>query len=87
MPLQVLIKPKPIFQTAVVSEQTRQLVSETLQQASRVADAGPAYAQERALKDESGAIAEGRSPPAEGSHGSGHGTLHHSTSQSKKSVI
>uniref|UniRef100_A0A673WVT5 BRCA2-interacting transcriptional repressor EMSY n=1 Tax=Salmo trutta TaxID=8032 RepID=A0A673WVT5_SALTR len=67
---QVLIKPKPIFQTAVVSEQTRQLVSETLQQASRVADAGPAYAQERALKDESGAIAEGRSPPAEGSHGS-----------------
>uniref|UniRef100_A0A673X3U9 BRCA2-interacting transcriptional repressor EMSY n=1 Tax=Salmo trutta TaxID=8032 RepID=A0A673X3U9_SALTR len=64
---QVLIKPKPIFQTAVVSEQTRQLVSETLQQASRVADAGPAYAQERALKDESGAIAEGRSPPAEDS--------------------
>uniref|UniRef100_A0A8C7Q2B1 BRCA2-interacting transcriptional repressor EMSY n=1 Tax=Oncorhynchus mykiss TaxID=8022 RepID=A0A8C7Q2B1_ONCMY len=55
---QVLIKPKPIFQTAVVSEQTRQLVSENLQQASRVADAGPAYAQERALKDESGAIAE-----------------------------
>uniref|UniRef100_A0A8C7IE87 BRCA2-interacting transcriptional repressor EMSY n=1 Tax=Oncorhynchus kisutch TaxID=8019 RepID=A0A8C7IE87_ONCKI len=36
---QVLIKPKPIFQTAVLSEQTRQLVSETLQQASRVADA------------------------------------------------
>uniref|UniRef100_A0A8C7Q0Z4 BRCA2-interacting transcriptional repressor EMSY n=1 Tax=Oncorhynchus mykiss TaxID=8022 RepID=A0A8C7Q0Z4_ONCMY len=67
---QVLIKPKPIFQTAVVSEQTRQLVSENLQQASRVADAGPAYAQERALKDESGAIAEGRSPPAEDSHGS-----------------
>uniref|UniRef100_A0A8C7Q4R2 BRCA2-interacting transcriptional repressor EMSY n=1 Tax=Oncorhynchus mykiss TaxID=8022 RepID=A0A8C7Q4R2_ONCMY len=61
---QVLIKPKPIFQTAVVSEQTRQLVSENLQQASRVADAGPAYAQERALKDESGAIAEGRSPPS-----------------------
>ncbi|XP_064834964.1 BRCA2-interacting transcriptional repressor EMSY-like isoform X1 [Oncorhynchus masou masou] len=69
---QVLIKPKPIFQTAVVSEQTRQLVSENLQQASRVADVGPAYAQERALKDESGAIAEGRSPPAEDSHGSGH---------------
>ncbi|XP_059401442.1 BRCA2-interacting transcriptional repressor EMSY-like [Carassius carassius] len=33
---QVLIKPKPMaFQTAVVSEQTRQLVSETLQQVSR----------------------------------------------------
>uniref|UniRef100_A0A8C8F7C3 BRCA2-interacting transcriptional repressor EMSY n=1 Tax=Oncorhynchus tshawytscha TaxID=74940 RepID=A0A8C8F7C3_ONCTS len=67
---QVLIKPKPIFQTAVVSEQTRQLVNENLQQASRVADVGPAYAQERALKDESGAISEGRSPPAEDSHGS-----------------
>uniref|UniRef100_A0A8C8F7K8 BRCA2-interacting transcriptional repressor EMSY n=1 Tax=Oncorhynchus tshawytscha TaxID=74940 RepID=A0A8C8F7K8_ONCTS len=61
---QVLIKPKPIFQTAVVSEQTRQLVNENLQQASRVADVGPAYAQERALKDESGAISEGRSPPS-----------------------
>uniref|UniRef100_A0A674CDG8 BRCA2-interacting transcriptional repressor EMSY n=1 Tax=Salmo trutta TaxID=8032 RepID=A0A674CDG8_SALTR len=64
---QVLIKPKPIFQTAVLSEQTRQLVSETLQQASRVADA-----QEGALKDESGGIAEGSFPPAEGSHGSSH---------------
>uniref|UniRef100_A0A665U8U4 BRCA2-interacting transcriptional repressor EMSY n=1 Tax=Echeneis naucrates TaxID=173247 RepID=A0A665U8U4_ECHNA len=29
---QVLIKPKPVFQAAVVSEQTRQLVTETLQQ-------------------------------------------------------
>uniref|UniRef100_A0A4W5R9L6 BRCA2-interacting transcriptional repressor EMSY n=1 Tax=Hucho hucho TaxID=62062 RepID=A0A4W5R9L6_9TELE len=64
---QVLIKPKPIFQTAVLSEQTRQLVSETLQQASRVADA-----QEGALKDESGGIAEGSFPLAEGSHGSSH---------------
>ncbi|XP_041749636.1 BRCA2-interacting transcriptional repressor EMSY isoform X1 [Coregonus clupeaformis] len=64
---QVLIKPKPIFQTAVLSEQTRQLVSETLQQASRVADA-----QEGALKDVTGGIAEGSSPPAEGSHGSSH---------------
>uniref|UniRef100_A0A4W5R9M0 BRCA2-interacting transcriptional repressor EMSY n=1 Tax=Hucho hucho TaxID=62062 RepID=A0A4W5R9M0_9TELE len=62
---QVLIKPKPIFQTAVLSEQTRQLVSETLQQASRVADA-----QEGALKDESGGIAEGSFPLAEGSHDS-----------------
>uniref|UniRef100_A0A9J7Y761 EMSY transcriptional repressor, BRCA2 interacting n=1 Tax=Cyprinus carpio carpio TaxID=630221 RepID=A0A9J7Y761_CYPCA len=36
---QVLIKPKPMaFQTAVVSEQTRQLVSETLQQVSRSAE-------------------------------------------------
>lgn len=36
---QVLIKPKPMaFQTAVVSEQTRQLVTETLQQVSRSAE-------------------------------------------------
>uniref|UniRef100_A0A8K9XCW8 BRCA2-interacting transcriptional repressor EMSY n=1 Tax=Oncorhynchus mykiss TaxID=8022 RepID=A0A8K9XCW8_ONCMY len=64
---QVLIKPKPIFQTAVLSEQTRQLVSETLQQASRVADA-----QEGALKDESGGIAEGSFQPADGSNSSSH---------------
>ncbi|XP_071195414.1 BRCA2-interacting transcriptional repressor EMSY isoform X3 [Salvelinus alpinus] len=62
---QVLIKPKPISQTAVLSEQTRQLVSETLQQASRVADG-----QEGALKDESGGIAEGSFQPAEGCHDS-----------------
>ncbi|XP_074838429.1 BRCA2-interacting transcriptional repressor EMSY isoform X5 [Carettochelys insculpta] len=38
---QVLIKPKPVtFQATVVSEQTRQLVTETLQQASRVTEAG-----------------------------------------------
>ncbi|KAK7926014.1 hypothetical protein WMY93_008324 [Mugilogobius chulae] len=37
---QVLIKPKPVFQTAVVSEQARQLVTETLQQVSRSADPG-----------------------------------------------
>uniref|UniRef100_A0A6Q2Z8A0 BRCA2-interacting transcriptional repressor EMSY n=1 Tax=Esox lucius TaxID=8010 RepID=A0A6Q2Z8A0_ESOLU len=67
---QVLIKPKPIFQTAVVSEQTRQLVSETLQQVSRVADVGPASTQEGTLRDESGGITEGPSPPGEGSIGS-----------------
>ncbi|KAM9039243.1 BRCA2-interacting transcriptional repressor EMSY isoform X5 [Sarcophilus harrisii] len=44
---QVLIKPKPVtFQATVVSEQTRQLVTETLQQASRVAEAGAASVQE-----------------------------------------
>ncbi|KAL0994587.1 hypothetical protein UPYG_G00124480 [Umbra pygmaea] len=63
---QVLIKPKPIFQTAVVSEQTRQLVSETLQQVSRVADVGSASAQE-----ELGVIPEGTSTPGEGSHSTG----------------
>ncbi|XP_033970057.1 BRCA2-interacting transcriptional repressor EMSY isoform X4 [Trematomus bernacchii] len=36
--LQVLIKPKPVFQTAMVSEQTRQLVTEALQQVSRAAE-------------------------------------------------
>ncbi|XP_042694126.1 BRCA2-interacting transcriptional repressor EMSY isoform X7 [Centrocercus urophasianus] len=37
----VLIKPKPVtFQATVVSEQTRQLVTETLQQASRAAETG-----------------------------------------------
>ncbi|KAK2509032.1 hypothetical protein MC885_017912, partial [Smutsia gigantea] len=44
---QVLIKPKPVtFQATVVSEQARQLVTETLQQASRVAEAGNTSIQE-----------------------------------------
>uniref|UniRef100_A0A8C2M3V3 EMSY n=1 Tax=Cricetulus griseus TaxID=10029 RepID=A0A8C2M3V3_CRIGR len=43
----VLIKPKPVtFQATVVSEQTRQLVTETLRQASRVAEAGNSSSQE-----------------------------------------
>uniref|UniRef100_A0A3Q2YXK0 BRCA2-interacting transcriptional repressor EMSY n=1 Tax=Hippocampus comes TaxID=109280 RepID=A0A3Q2YXK0_HIPCM len=42
----VLIKPKPVYQTAVVSEQTRQLVSETLQQVTRSVDAGHVTAQD-----------------------------------------
>ncbi|KAJ8348621.1 hypothetical protein SKAU_G00272100 [Synaphobranchus kaupii] len=66
---QVLIKPKPMaFQTTVVSEQTRQLVSETLQQVSRVAEAVPASAQEGALKDDTQPYTESSSPPAESSH-------------------
>uniref|UniRef100_A0AAY4DM06 BRCA2-interacting transcriptional repressor EMSY n=1 Tax=Denticeps clupeoides TaxID=299321 RepID=A0AAY4DM06_9TELE len=61
---QVLIKPKPMtFQTAVVSEQTRQLVSETLQQVSRAAESGLASGQEGALKDDS--TTESSSPSAE----------------------
>ncbi|KAE8627936.1 hypothetical protein XENTR_v10007229 [Xenopus tropicalis] len=44
---QVLIKPKPVtFQATVMSEQTRQLVTETLQQASRVVEATSATIQE-----------------------------------------
>uniref|UniRef100_W5KNA4 BRCA2-interacting transcriptional repressor EMSY n=1 Tax=Astyanax mexicanus TaxID=7994 RepID=W5KNA4_ASTMX len=53
---QVLIKPKPMaFQTAMVSEQTRQLVTETLQQVSRGAEAGavPGSSQEWTPKDDS----------------------------------
>ncbi|KAG8429960.1 hypothetical protein GDO86_018759, partial [Hymenochirus boettgeri] len=43
----VLIKPKPVtFQATVMSEQTRQLVTETLQQASRVVETSSATIQE-----------------------------------------
>ncbi|XP_044077367.1 BRCA2-interacting transcriptional repressor EMSY isoform X3 [Siniperca chuatsi] len=63
---QVLIKPKPVFQTAVVSEQTRQLVTETLQQVTRSADIGQGQSsgQDGPTKDESGSLA------GETSHGS-----------------
>ncbi|XP_077596845.1 BRCA2-interacting transcriptional repressor EMSY isoform X2 [Stigmatopora nigra] len=47
---QVLIKPKPVFQAAIVSEHTRQLVTETLQQAIRAAD--PGTAPEGSAKDD-----------------------------------
>ncbi|XP_069825645.1 BRCA2-interacting transcriptional repressor EMSY isoform X2 [Dendropsophus ebraccatus] len=44
---QVLIKPKPVtFQATMMSEQTRQLVTETLQQASRVVETTSATIQE-----------------------------------------
>ncbi|XP_075707462.1 BRCA2-interacting transcriptional repressor EMSY [Rhinoderma darwinii] len=44
---QVLIKPKPVtFQATVMSEQTRQLVTETLQQASRVVETTSSTIQE-----------------------------------------
>ncbi|XP_074528905.1 BRCA2-interacting transcriptional repressor EMSY isoform X1 [Halichoeres trimaculatus] len=58
---QVLIKPKPVFQTALV-EQTRQLVTETLQQVTRSVDIsqGQTSSQDGSTKDESG----------EGSHSS-----------------
>ncbi|KAJ8276579.1 hypothetical protein COCON_G00083310 [Conger conger] len=67
---QVLIKPKPMaFQTTVVSEQTRQLVTETLQQVSRVAEAVPTSIQEGAMKDDTQPYTEGSSP-SESSHSS-----------------
>ncbi|XP_030648064.1 BRCA2-interacting transcriptional repressor EMSY [Chanos chanos] len=65
---QVLIKPKPMaFQTAVVSEQTRQLVSETLQQVSRGSDVAPGSSQEGAQKEDSPAFTESSPPSAESS--------------------
>lgn len=69
--LQVLIKPKPVFQTAVVSEQTRQLVTETLQQVTRSADIGQGQTsgQDGSTKDDSGSSA------GEASHGSAQGIL------------
>lgn len=67
---QVLIKPKPVFQTAVVSEQTRQLVTETLQQVTRSVDIGgqgQTSGQDGSTKDEPGSLA------GEASHGSAQG--------------
>lgn len=68
---QVLIKPKPVFQTAVVSEQTRQLVTETLQQVTRSADTGQGQTsgQDGSSKDDSSSLA------GETSHGSAQGIL------------
>ncbi|KAM6970111.1 LOW QUALITY PROTEIN: BRCA2-interacting transcriptional repressor EMSY [Aplochiton taeniatus] len=66
---QVLIKPKPMFQTtAVLSEQTRQLVSETLQQASLSSEPSQTPGQEGLAKDETGGPLEGSSPSEEASH-------------------
>lgn len=69
---QVLIKPKPVFQAAVVSEQTRQLVTETLQQVTRSADMGQGQTsgQDGSAKDESGSFTETSSLAGETSHGS-----------------
>ncbi|XP_019960682.1 BRCA2-interacting transcriptional repressor EMSY isoform X3 [Paralichthys olivaceus] len=69
---QVLIKPKPVFQTAVVSEQTRQLVTETLQQVTRAADVGQVLASgsDGSTKDEVASFTEASSSAGEASHGS-----------------
>ncbi|KAF1378263.1 hypothetical protein PFLUV_G00188730 [Perca fluviatilis] len=63
---QVLIKPKPVFQTAVVSEHTRQLVTEALQQVTRSAEIGQGQTsgQDGSTKDDAGSLA------TESSHGS-----------------
>ncbi|KAH0625257.1 hypothetical protein JD844_033642 [Phrynosoma platyrhinos] len=66
---QVLIKPKPVtFQATVVSEQTRQLVTETLQQASRVVEAGNALLPE--VKEEPQAYTDSSSSSTESSQDS-----------------
>ncbi|TFK14249.1 crk-like protein [Platysternon megacephalum] len=66
---QVLIKPKPVtFQATVVSEQTRQLVTETLQQASRVAEAGNASLPE--VKEEPHSYTDSSSSSTESSQSS-----------------
>ncbi|KAK1168339.1 BRCA2-interacting transcriptional repressor EMSY-like isoform X1 [Acipenser oxyrinchus oxyrinchus] len=68
---QVLIKPKPMaFQATVVSEQTRQLVSETLQQVSRASETGGAASQEGVLKEELQTFPESSSSSTESSHSS-----------------
>ncbi|XP_061596292.1 BRCA2-interacting transcriptional repressor EMSY isoform X2 [Cololabis saira] len=60
---QVLIKPKPVFQTAVVSEQTRQLVTETLQQVTRSAEVsqGQTSGQDGSAKDNGSGVTEAAS--------------------------
>ncbi|XP_012719807.2 BRCA2-interacting transcriptional repressor EMSY isoform X2 [Fundulus heteroclitus] len=67
---QVLIKPKPVFQTAVVSEQTRQLVTETLQQVTRSAEASQAQTagQDGSVKDDAGGPPEATGLSGEASH-------------------
>ncbi|XP_030055910.1 BRCA2-interacting transcriptional repressor EMSY isoform X3 [Microcaecilia unicolor] len=66
---QVLIKPKPVtFQATVVSEQTRQLVTETLQQASRAVEANNASIQE--VKDDPQSYTDSSSSSTESSQNS-----------------
>ncbi|XP_037125069.1 BRCA2-interacting transcriptional repressor EMSY isoform X1 [Syngnathus acus] len=71
---QVLIKPKPVFQATAVSEQTRQLVSETLQQVTRSADVS--QVQDGAARDEGAAPAETGGSVGETSHADTQAVLH-----------
>nr|XP_033805175.1 BRCA2-interacting transcriptional repressor EMSY isoform X3 [Geotrypetes seraphini] len=79
---QVLIKPKPVtFQATVVSEQTRQLVTETLQQASRAVEATNASIQE--VKDDPQSYTDSSSSSTESSQNSqdSHPVVHVITSR------
>lgn len=86
--LQVLIKPKPVFQTAVVSEQTRQLVTETLQQVSRSSDIGQSQSsgQDGSAKDEPSGFTETSTLPGEASHSTAQGILPFFMARSRKTV-
>ncbi|XP_037604773.1 BRCA2-interacting transcriptional repressor EMSY isoform X5 [Sebastes umbrosus] len=61
---QVLIKPKPVFQTAVVSEHTRQLVTEALQQVTRSAEImqGQASGQDGSTKEDESSHSSAQEP-------------------------
>ncbi|KAM8834592.1 BRCA2-interacting transcriptional repressor EMSY isoform 1-T1 [Synchiropus picturatus] len=63
---QVLIKPKPVFQATMVSEQARQLVTETLQQVRGASDAAQTGS-DVTSKDESVRLAETSSSTGEAS--------------------
>ncbi|TSK16194.1 BRCA2-interacting transcriptional repressor EMSY [Bagarius yarrelli] len=68
---QVLIKPKPMtFQATVVSEQTRQLVSETLQQVTRGTETSvvPGSSQEGALKDDASSYMDNSPTSSDSTH-------------------
>lgn len=64
------------FQATVVSEQARQLVSETLQQVTRGPEAGavPGSSQEGALKDDAPTYLESSPTSSDNTHGEGHAT-------------
>lgn len=64
------------FQATVVSEQTRQLVSETLQQVTRGPEAGvmAGSSQEGALKDDSPSYLESSPASLDNTHGQTHAT-------------
>ncbi|XP_028277672.1 BRCA2-interacting transcriptional repressor EMSY isoform X2 [Parambassis ranga] len=73
---QVLIKPKPVFQTAVVSEQTRQLVTETLQQVTRSVEMAQCQTsgQDAPAKDDTSGLTEA-------------GEASHSSTQEQQPVV
>uniref|UniRef100_A0A8C3DUT3 EMSY transcriptional repressor, BRCA2 interacting n=1 Tax=Corvus moneduloides TaxID=1196302 RepID=A0A8C3DUT3_CORMO len=85
---QVLIKPKPVtFQATVVSEQTRQLVTETLQQASRVAETGNSSLPE--VKEEPQTYTDSSSSSTESSQSSqvSHRSQPHQSSQPQRTLL